>query len=165
MKSITLLLLAASLGPGYAATTLAPPAKLRCEYRTNPLGIDTTEPRLSWQLTPVDKAARGLSQSVLVPGMLYEQYGDLRVIETNYPAMKKWMDYMRGFMKGDLMPKDTYGDWCVPPESPELIHSKDPTRQTDKVLLATAYYQHLCRRMSKYAALLGKTDDAGSWRN
>jgi hypothetical protein len=41
MKSILLLLLAAGLDPGYAATTLA----------------------LSWQLTAVDKAARGLSQS------------------------------------------------------------------------------------------------------
>ncbi len=59
------------------------------------------------------------STFIFVPGMLYDQYGDLRVIERDYPAMKKWIDYMRGFLKDDLMPKDTYGDWCVPPENPE----------------------------------------------
>ena len=34
--------------------------KLRCEYKTNPLGIDTEKPRLSWQLT---SARRGAAQS------------------------------------------------------------------------------------------------------
>ena len=29
------------------------PQQLRCEYRVNPRGIDVTEPRLSWVLTPV----------------------------------------------------------------------------------------------------------------
>ncbi len=37
-----------------------PPANLRCEYRVNPLGIDTAAPRLSWQI--VD-ARRGAAQS------------------------------------------------------------------------------------------------------
>jgi alpha-L-rhamnosidase len=58
------------------------------------------------------------------------------------------------------MPKDTYGDWCVPPESPKLIHSEDPARKTDGVLLGTAYYYELLKRMESYAHLLGKTDDA-----
>ena len=32
-----------------------------------------------------------------------------------------------------------YGDWCVPPESLELIHSQDPARKTDGALISTAY--------------------------
>jgi len=39
------------------------PQQLRCEYRVNPRGIDVTEPRLSWVLTPVSPKARGLKQS------------------------------------------------------------------------------------------------------
>ena len=39
------------------------PVNLRCEYLVNPLGIDATAPRLSWELKAVDKSARGLEQS------------------------------------------------------------------------------------------------------
>ena len=39
------------------------PQQLRCEYRVNPQGIDATEPRLSWVLTPVNPKARGLRQT------------------------------------------------------------------------------------------------------
>ena len=35
------------------------------------------------------------------------------------------------YLRNDLMDKDKYGDWCVPPESLELIRSKDPARMTD----------------------------------
>src|SRR5690606_19748964 len=56
--------------------------------------------------------------------------------------------------------KDNYGDWCVPPVDPELIHSKDPARQTDKTLLASSYFFHDLRLMECYAGLLGKTNDA-----
>jgi alpha-L-rhamnosidase len=99
------------------------------------------------------------STFILVPDMLYNQYGDVRVIQRDYPAMKKWILYMRTFMKDDLMPRDTYGDWCVPPESPDLIHSKDPARKTDGTLLGTAYYYQMLRLMSRYAKLTGNQAD------
>ena len=98
-----------------------------------------------------------------VPSMLYDQYGDLRVIERDYPAMKKWVDYMRGFLKDGIMPKDTYGDWCVPPESPKLIHSLDPARKTAGPLLGTAYYYRMLGLMTRYARLLGKQEDAAGY--
>jgi alpha-L-rhamnosidase len=79
--------------------------------------------------------------------------------------MKRWIDYMRGFLKDDLMPRDTYGDWCVPPESPTLIHSQDPARRTDGTLLGTAYYYHLLRLMARYATLLGKAADASDFES
>ena len=40
---------------------------------------------------------------VFVPQMLYEQYGDRRVLETSYPALKKWLTYMRRYVKDDLI--------------------------------------------------------------
>jgi len=36
---------------------------LRCEYLPGPLGIDVAQPRLSWQLAPVDAKARGQRQT------------------------------------------------------------------------------------------------------
>ena len=100
---------------------------------------------------------------IFIPGMLYDQYGDRRVIERNYGPMKKWIDYMRGFLKNDLMPKDTYGDWCVPPEDPVLIHSQDPARRTDGTLIGTTYYYKLLKTMAGYARLIGKQQDASDF--
>jgi alpha-L-rhamnosidase len=39
------------------------PTGLRCEYRRDPLGIDETKPRLSWQLESSDPAARSQRQT------------------------------------------------------------------------------------------------------
>ena len=100
------------------------------------------------------------STFLLAPSMVYEQYGDARVIQRNYPAMKKWVEYMRGFLKDGMMPKNTYGDWCVPPEKPELIHSQDPARVTQGALLSTAYYHKMLQLMSRYAKLIDKYDDS-----
>jgi len=63
------------------------------------------------------------------------------------------------YLKGDLMTKDKYGDWCVPPESLELIRSRDSLRNTDGVLIATASYYRLLQCMQKFARLAGKEED------
>ena len=100
---------------------------------------------------------------VFVHGMLYDQYGDKRVLGRGYPAMKKWLDYEKTFVKDGLSSKDQYADWCVPPEDPKLIHSKDPARVTDKTLIATSYYYELLRTMSRYARILDRPTDAAEF--
>ncbi|SPE42444.1 Alpha-L-rhamnosidase (fragment) [Candidatus Sulfopaludibacter sp. SbA3] len=35
------------------------------------------------------------STFIFVPGMLYDEYGDKRMIERYYPAMRKWLDHTR----------------------------------------------------------------------
>jgi alpha-L-rhamnosidase len=77
--------------------------------------------------------------------------------------MKKWIDYEKTFVKDGLISKDQYADWCVPPEDPKLIHSKDPARVTDKTLIATSYYYELLRQMSRYARILDKPTDAAEF--
>ncbi len=95
--------------------------------------------------------------------MLYQQYGDKRSIERNYPAMQKWVARMESFVKDGITAKDTYGDWCVPPESPDLIHSKDPLRRTDGSVVATAYLYSAARLMAENATLLNKAQDASEY--
>jgi alpha-L-rhamnosidase len=73
--------------------------------------------------------------------------------------MKKWMDHMATYLQSGIMPRDTYGDWCVPPESPTLIHSQDPLRRTEGSVLGTTYYYYLLRLMADNARLLGKAQD------
>lgn len=97
---------------------------------------------------------------ILVAQMLYNQFGDARPIRRHYASMKKWLHYMsEKYERGGLMTKDKYGDWCVPPESPTLIHTRDSARITDGVLIASAYYYHLLGIMSTFAALLHEPDE------
>lgn len=101
---------------------------------------------------------------ILVADMLYRQYGDRQSVVKHYPSMKKWLDYMqRKYMKEYLITKDKYGDWCVPPESLELIRSKDPLRNTDGTLMATAYYYHLLQTMKRFAVLAGRSGDIAGY--
>jgi alpha-L-rhamnosidase len=101
---------------------------------------------------------------ILIADMLYNQYGDDRPIRLHYASMKKWLHYMSGkYEKDGIITKDKYGDWCVPPESPELIHSKDSSRNTDGQLIATAYYYHLLGLMRHFAELLHVSADAAAF--
>jgi len=100
------------------------------------------------------------SSTVIIPYTLYRQFADEAVIARHYASAKKWVDHMLGFVTNGIIARDNYGDWCVPPEDPELIHSKDPNRITGKALLATSYFYHDLRLMERYANLLGKTEDA-----
>ncbi|CAL1517745.1 family 78 glycoside hydrolase catalytic domain [Chitinophaga sp. MM2321] len=106
------------------------------------------------------------SAFILIPDMLRKQFGDTRSISKQYPAMKKWMLYMwNTYRDNDLVLKDNYGDWCVPPESLDLIWSKDPSRITDGGLLAAAYYYHCLGLMKNYADQLALPADAANFSN
>ena len=81
-------------------------------------------------------------------------------IRQHYAAWKKWMLHMKNdYMRAGLMPRDTYGDWCMPPESLELIHSSDPNRITESTVISTPFYCYLCGKMAKFAEILGFTED------
>ncbi|WP_432714490.1 family 78 glycoside hydrolase catalytic domain [Pedobacter sp.] len=102
---------------------------------------------------------------VFVADMLYRQYADQEPIKKHYDSMNKWMNYMQSkYMTDGLVTKDKYGDWCVPPEAKEMIHSKDPSRQTDGVLIASATYYKLLNMMENFAILLNKPEDAKNFK-
>jgi alpha-L-rhamnosidase len=97
---------------------------------------------------------------ITVADMLYTQFADKEVIKKQYPTMKKWMVYMEeNYLRNDLMDKDKYGDWCVPPESLELIRSKDPARMTDGEVLSSAFYYQLLGIMKKFATIANEEND------
>ncbi len=98
---------------------------------------------------------------IIIADMLYNQFGDNAPIVKHYASMKKWMTYMRdNYLIDNIMPRDIYGDWCMPPESPELIHSMDPARKTDGAVLGTTFYYRMLSLLERFATLQGKTEDA-----
>ena len=97
--------------------------------------------------------------------MLYRQYGNEQPIIDSYGSMRLWMNHLlsEGLRDG-LITKDKYGDWCMPPEKLELIHSQDPARQTDGTLIATAYTIRCLQLMEQFASMQQLTDDANRWK-
>ena len=105
------------------------------------------------------------SAQFLVPESLWLMYGDESAIAKHYDSRKKWLAHIASFVKPDgTVDKDNYADWCVPPESPELIHSGDPSRTTNQGLLATAYYFKDLELSARFADMLGRADDAADFR-
>ncbi len=97
---------------------------------------------------------------VTVADMLYTRFGDDRPIRQHYEAMKRWMVHMRDrYCTDGILTQDTYGDWCMPPESLELIHSRDPQRITGPEAISTPFYCYLAGKMVRFAELMGRPDD------
>lgn len=59
-------------GQSKAAATALSVKYLRCEYKVDPLGIDVTKPRLSWELVSEDRGVMQTSYEVRVAGSLAE---------------------------------------------------------------------------------------------
>jgi alpha-L-rhamnosidase len=100
------------------------------------------------------------SSTVIIPEELRDQFGDDDAVAAHYPSAKKWLEHMAGFITNRLIARDNYGDWCVPPEDPKLIHSADPKRKTNPTLLATAYLYYDATLLALQARRLGRGRDA-----
>lgn len=96
--------------------------------------------------------------------MLYEQFGNDEAMRNSYPYIKRWIKhFFDDYMKDGIITKDKYGDWCMPPEKPELIHSEDPARQTEGSLISTAYMIKVLRLMSDFGKHLGYNEEAADY--
>ena len=84
-------------------------------------------------------------------GMLYRQFGNREAIDKSYPSIKRWLQHlMEEYGEDGIITKDKYGDWCVPPEKLELIHSEDPARKTDGALISTAYFIRVLQLLEQW---------------
>ena len=91
-----------------------------------------------------------------IPWTLYRFYGDRRVLEENYAALRAWVEYMRAHAPGHLYQcqhnykEDGWGDWVAPVESP-----RKP--------IAAAFYYYSTSLLARAAAVLGRADDAARY--
>jgi alpha-L-rhamnosidase len=88
---------------------------------------------------------------VIVPWTTWLQYGDKAVIEENWDAMQRWMEFIQS-RNPDFLRKNGVGpnfaDWLAPDQN------------TSKDLLATAYWALIANMMSQMARAVGKEADA-----
>ena len=91
--------------------------------------------------------------------MLWRQYGNREAIDKSYPYIKRWLQHLLDdYQQDGIITKDQYGDWCVPPEKLELIHSQDPDRKTDGALISTAYVIRTMQLLEQWGC------DADYWK-
>ncbi len=89
---------------------------------------------------------------VSVPWQMYQDYGDRQILESNYAAMARYVDYLTAHSNG-LIQQGTYGDWA----SPNLSGGWNPPEGSQ--LTATAYFYKYAVILSQAAQVLGHGDD------
>lgn len=107
---------------------------------------------------PVGEAETGMvgapgwgDAGVIVPWTTWVQYGDRAVIEENWNAMQRWMEFIQQRNPDFLRTKGVgpnFADWLAPDEN------------TNKDLLATAYWALIANMMSEMAHAIGREADA-----
>ncbi|MBK1881798.1 family 78 glycoside hydrolase catalytic domain [Luteolibacter pohnpeiensis] len=91
---------------------------------------------------------------VICPWIIYEAYGDTRILEDSYASMVGWVNFCKASSPNYIRTLNRggdYGDW--------LSINAD----TSKEMIGTAYYAYSTKLLAKAAAVLGKTDDAATY--
>lgn len=96
--------------------------------------------------------------AVIVPWVVYQTYGDIRILEESWKCMHEWVDYIRNHCgeNGLWMSGFQYGDWLALDKEEGV----DRTGATDKYMIANAYYLYVTELVKKTAEVLGKTEEA-----
>jgi alpha-L-rhamnosidase len=95
---------------------------------------------------------------VIIPWTVWRVYGDSRIVERNWDAMVRWLDWLErtnpdGIRCNAL--NNNYGDWlCIP--SDREFRTQSPM----KTLLATAYWADDAAKVACMARELGRTQEA-----
>lgn len=88
---------------------------------------------------------------MIIPWLLYREYGDIRILERCFGAMCRWVDYIHRH-NPDLVWRNRtgrhYGDWL----QVDVVTSRD--------VLATAYFAHSAGLVSRAAEALERSEDA-----
>ncbi|MGC1450308.1 MAG: family 78 glycoside hydrolase catalytic domain [Candidatus Sulfotelmatobacter sp.] len=117
---------------------------------TLPFDGGGTEGTSAWNEGMVGAPGWG-DAGVIVPWTTWLQYGDQAVIQENWDAMQRWMDFIQSrnpdFLRTNGVGPN-FADWLAPDEN------------TNKDLLATAYWALIANMMSQMAHAVGKEADA-----
>ncbi len=106
------------------------------------------------------RASAGWADVVTIaPWTMYQVYGDKELLATQYPSMKKYVDFVRKDAGRNYIWEDgsVFGDWLF--FKPELSKWTVPDGHTDQDLIATAFYAYSTQLLIKAAEVLGNEAD------
>lgn len=99
--------------------------------------------------------------STIIPWNLYRAYGDKNILETQYPSMKAWVDYIGSVAQNNLWNTGShYGDW--------LFYLPNDDRDgraaiTDKHLIAQCFWAYSTQNLINAATVLGRQKDVAAY--
>ena len=112
---------------------------------------------------PGNAGAAGWSDvAVIIPWTMFRAYGDTAFLQRQYASMRAWVEYERAHADTSLLWTKgwQFGDWLAF----QTIRADYPGATTDKDLVATAYFAHSTDLLAHTAEVLGKTDEAKTYR-
>ncbi|HSR60979.1 MAG TPA: family 78 glycoside hydrolase catalytic domain, partial [Robiginitalea sp.] len=95
--------------------------------------------------------------STIIPWESYLLYGDRELLETQYPSMKAWVEFIRSRSTDDLWNTGFhFGDWLF-----YRPHDDNDGRSavTDKYLIAQSFYAYSTGLLLRAARVLNKAED------
>jgi alpha-L-rhamnosidase len=92
---------------------------------------------------------------VQIPWYVYLYYGDKRILERHYQAMRRWVDHLQQLSEGFIV-SEGLGDWC-PPGSVE-------PKETPVPLTSTAYFYLDTSILCEVAVILGRPKEQEQYR-
>lgn len=100
--------------------------------------------------------------AVIIPWVVYQTYGDTRILEESWKCMHEWVDYIRKHTNEDglWMCNYQYGDWLAL----DREEGESSVGATDVYLVANAYYLYVTDIVRQTAEVLGKEQDAADYR-
>lgn len=106
-------------------------------------------------------AAAWSDAATIIPWVVYQTYGDTRILENQYDSMTGWVDYISNQCGSNGLWQSgyQYGDWLALDKE----EGADRTGATDKYLVANAYYAYSTDIVRKTARILNKVEDANKY--
>ncbi len=93
------------------------------------------------------------SAIVLVPYYYFKQYGEVEMLEKCYPAMRKWVEYLKSHSENGLVVREEEGGWCLGEwNTPEKV-------QLPPEYINSVYFIKLLKLMSEIALIINKNDE------
>ncbi len=109
--------------------------------------------------------------AVIIPWTVYQSYGDSMILKNQYASMKGWQEYMI-LHAGDRYIFDYgfhFGDWLAFAEYMSYKYNAPDYgyagANTEKDLIATAYFYYTTGLMAKIADVLGYNEDAERYKS
>lgn len=99
--------------------------------------------------------------ATVIPWTMYLNYGDKRILETQYESMKAWVNYIDSVSPGDLwFPKNSFGDWLFYRPSDD---NDGRSAVTDKNLIAQCFFACSAQLLVQTARVLDYQEDVTAY--
>lgn len=121
--------------------------------------ISDTAPSGRYGCKPADPVSTSF---LLLPWLLFVNYGDKNILAKHYEGIKKWAAYLERHTQNHIVTYSYYGDWASPvSQSVEgSLGAGAESANTPGILMSTGYHYFNSLLLARIARILGHTDDA-----